>query len=91
MAKLFSNKSGFSEWERSGNKTAKERLLNSMQTIAAQPNGFFTGSAAMELATGKFQHSPPSKKTIRNWQREPGKNSWEEKQVYENFPERYVP
>ncbi|SFM92661.1 hypothetical protein SAMN05428949_1343 [Chitinophaga sp. YR627] len=46
------------EWERSGNKTAKERLLNSMQTIAAQPNGFFTGSAAMELATGKFQIAP---------------------------------
>ena len=47
------------EWERSGNKIAKERLLNSMQTIAAQPNGFFTGSAQMELATGKFQ--PASK------------------------------
>jgi hypothetical protein len=42
------------EWERTGSKIAKERLLNSMQTIAAQPNGFFTGGAQMELATGKF-------------------------------------
>jgi hypothetical protein len=46
------------EWERTGSKTAKDRLLNSMQTIAAQPHGFFTGSAQMELATGKFQPAP---------------------------------
>lgn len=45
-------------WERTGSKTAKDRLLNSMQTIAAQPHGFFTGSAQMELATGKFQPAP---------------------------------
>ncbi|MVT12425.1 exo-rhamnogalacturonan lyase family protein [Chitinophaga tropicalis] len=42
------------EWERTGNTTAKDRLLNSMATIAAQPNGFFTGNAQMELASGKF-------------------------------------
>jgi hypothetical protein len=42
------------EWERTGSKTAKDRLINSMQTIAAQPHGFFTGSAQMELGTGKF-------------------------------------
>lgn len=42
------------EWERHGTPVARERLLNSMQTIAAQPHGFFTGSAEMELATGKF-------------------------------------
>ncbi|SEW46377.1 hypothetical protein SAMN05428988_6345 [Chitinophaga sp. YR573] len=43
------------EWERTGNKTAKDRLFNSMRTIAAQPHGFFTGSADMELTTGIFQ------------------------------------
>lgn len=42
------------EWERTGSKVAKDRLFNSMRTIAAQPHGFFTGSAEMELATGKF-------------------------------------
>ncbi|MBW8686967.1 exo-rhamnogalacturonan lyase family protein [Chitinophaga rhizophila] len=46
------------EWERTGDKTAKDRLLNSMQTIAAQPHGFFTSSAQMELSTGKFQRAP---------------------------------
>lgn len=45
------------EWERTGNTVAKDRLLNSMQTIAAQPNGFFTGGSQMELATGKFKIS----------------------------------
>jgi hypothetical protein len=43
------------EWERTGNKVAKDRLFNSMRTIAAQPHGFFTGSADMELATGIFR------------------------------------
>ncbi len=45
------------EWERTGNTTYKQKLLNSMQTIAAQPTGFFQGSGIMELSTGKFQIS----------------------------------
>lgn len=45
----------FTEWERTGNTTIKEKLVNSMKTIAAQPHGFFSGSAVMELATGKFE------------------------------------
>lgn len=52
------------EWERHGTPLAKERLLNSMQTIAAQPHGFFTGSADMELATGKFQPAPADKISV---------------------------
>ncbi|OMP75606.1 Tat pathway signal sequence domain protein [[Flexibacter] sp. ATCC 35208] len=52
------------EWERHGTPLAKDRLLNSMQTIAAQPHGFFTGSADMELATGKFLPAPADKISV---------------------------
>lgn len=52
------------EWERTGSKVAKDRLLNSMQTIAAQPHGFFTGSAQMELATGKFLPAPADQLSV---------------------------
>jgi hypothetical protein len=44
----------FTEWERTGDKAVMNKLLNSMRTIALQPHGFFTGSADMELHTGKF-------------------------------------
>ncbi|MBC8054280.1 MAG: twin-arginine translocation signal domain-containing protein [Sphingobacteriaceae bacterium] len=43
------------EWERTGDKNIRDKLLNSMRTIAAQPHGFFSSGAMMELATGKFQ------------------------------------
>jgi hypothetical protein len=43
------------EWERTGQEKTKTKLLNSMKTIAEQPNGFFHGGAIMNLATGKFQ------------------------------------
>jgi hypothetical protein len=52
------------EWERTGGETAKERLLNSMRTIATQPHGFFTGSAQMELATGKFLPAPADQLSV---------------------------
>lgn len=42
------------EWERTQDPTMKTRLLNSMDTIAAQPRGFFTGLQFMNLKTGKF-------------------------------------
>jgi hypothetical protein len=45
------------EWERTGNPHVRERLVNSMRTIADQPRGFFTGSSVMDLDTGKFQIS----------------------------------
>ncbi|MGW1465941.1 exo-rhamnogalacturonan lyase family protein [Streptomyces sp. NPDC002308] len=44
------------EWERRGPRAgqAKRKLLNSLRTIAAQPNGFFTGTGLMDADTGKF-------------------------------------
>lgn len=41
-------------WERTGDAVLKEKLLNSMATIAKQPKGFFTGSGMLDLSTGKF-------------------------------------
>ncbi|WP_200975656.1 Tat pathway signal sequence domain protein [Echinicola sp. 20G] len=43
------------EWERTGDKKMKEKLVNSMRTIAAQPKGFFTGGSRMDLQTGEFE------------------------------------
>ncbi|WP_329114469.1 exo-rhamnogalacturonan lyase family protein [Streptomyces sp. NBC_01465] len=44
------------EWERNGPKAekAKARVLSTMETIAAQPNGFVQGSGLYDLDTGKF-------------------------------------
>ncbi|MFP3989868.1 Tat pathway signal sequence domain protein [Streptomyces sp. E11-3] len=44
------------EWERRGPKAAKakDRLLGTMETIAAQPNGFVQGTALYDLDTGRF-------------------------------------
>ena len=43
------------EWERTGDKRIGDKLLNSMRTIGAQPNGFFSLGGLMELSTGKFE------------------------------------
>lgn len=45
----------FTEWERTGGEEIKNRLMNSMRTIAAQPRGFFTGGSRMDLQTGAFE------------------------------------
>jgi len=45
----------FTEWERTGDDRIKEKLMNSMRTIAAQPKGFFTGGSRMDLRTGSFE------------------------------------
>jgi hypothetical protein len=42
------------EWERTGDVTMRNRLLASMRSIAAEPRGFFTGGARLNLATGEF-------------------------------------
>jgi hypothetical protein len=44
----------FTEWERTGDSRMRDRLLASMRTIGAQPKGFFTGGARMNLRTGAF-------------------------------------
>ncbi len=46
-------------WERHGDPDQRERLLNSMQTLARQPHGFFTGSADFDPRSGRFQPAPP--------------------------------
>lgn len=44
------------EWERRGPKweKARDRVLSTMETIAAQPNGFVQGTGLYDLDTGKF-------------------------------------
>jgi len=44
------------EWERRGPHADKARtkLVNSLRTIAAQPNGFFTGAGLLDADTGEF-------------------------------------
>ncbi|MFD6424090.1 Tat pathway signal sequence domain protein [Streptomyces sp. NPDC060198] len=44
------------EWERGGPQAAKakDRVLGTMETIAAQPNGFVQGSGLYDLDTGRF-------------------------------------
>ena len=44
----------FTAWERRGDAALRDRLLASMASIAAQPHGFFTGTASMNLDTGAF-------------------------------------
>ena len=42
------------EWERTGDPAVRERLVNSMRTIAAQPYGFFSSGAPMNPETGEY-------------------------------------
>ena len=52
------------EWERRGPKAeiAKSKLLATMETIAAMPNGFVTGNGLYDLDTGRF--APVTAKTV---------------------------
>jgi hypothetical protein len=52
------------EWERQGPKaaTARAKLLGTMETIGAMPNGFVTGSGLYDLDTGRF--APVTQKTV---------------------------
>ncbi|KHN51575.1 exo-rhamnogalacturonan lyase family protein [Pectobacterium fontis] len=51
-------------WERHGNLAIRERLLTSMQSIAAQPHGFFTGGSAIDPDTGRIVLAPPDQVEI---------------------------
>jgi hypothetical protein len=44
-------------WERTGDTKWRDKVINGMKTIAAEPKGFFTGSALFDPETGKFQLS----------------------------------
>lgn len=52
------------EWERQGPKAdlAKAKLLGTMETIGAMPNGFVTGSGLYDLDTGRF--APVAEKVV---------------------------
>jgi hypothetical protein len=52
------------EWERKGPKAevARARLVGTMETIAAMPNGFVTGSGLYDLDTGRF--APVTEKIV---------------------------
>lgn len=43
------------EWERTGSRQMRDRLLASMRSIGLQPRGFFTGGGRMNLTTGAFE------------------------------------
>jgi hypothetical protein len=47
------------EWERGGHPIARQRLLSTMRTIAAQPNGFIQGDGLYDLDTGEFALGEP--------------------------------
>ncbi|GFE86780.1 exo-rhamnogalacturonan lyase family protein [Steroidobacter agaridevorans] len=42
------------EWERTGSRQMRDRLVASMRSIGSQPQGFFTGGGRMNLDTGAF-------------------------------------
>jgi hypothetical protein len=52
------------EWERTGDLRVRDRLLASMRSIAAQPRGFFTGGARLNLATGAFAMADNNKLNV---------------------------
>jgi hypothetical protein len=52
------------EWERTADPKMRQRLVASMKTLAAQPHGFFTGGARMELASGTFARSTFQKPNV---------------------------
>ncbi len=45
------------EWERTGDVRIRDRLVASMRSIAAQPEGFFTGGARIDFDSGVFARS----------------------------------
>jgi hypothetical protein len=48
----------YTEWERSGQPQYRDKLLNSMASIAAQPLGFLAGGGIMELRSGAYLPDP---------------------------------
>jgi hypothetical protein len=44
----------FTEWERTGQPQYRDKLLNSMASIAARPLGFLAGGGIMDLRTGVY-------------------------------------
>ena len=51
----------FTEWERTGDPKVRDKLLAGMRTIGAQPHGFISDAATMNLDTGEFALVGPDK------------------------------
>ncbi len=54
----------FTEWERTRDPQFRARLLASMKTIGAQPRGFFTGSARLNLVSGAFDEAGDNRVSV---------------------------
>ena len=54
----------FTEWERTRDPKFRARLLASMKSIGAQPRGFFTGSARLNLVTGAFDKATDNRVSV---------------------------
>lgn len=54
----------FTEWERTGQPQYRDKLLNSMASIAAQPLGFLAGGGIMDLRSGAYLPDPDAKLNI---------------------------
>ncbi len=52
------------EWERTRDPKLRDRLVASMKSIGAQPRGFFTGGARLNLTTGAFDIAKDSKISV---------------------------
>lgn len=52
------------EWERSGDPRMRDRLVAGMRSIAAQPHGFFTGAARLDLTSGAFAKSDSDRPNV---------------------------
>lgn len=54
----------YTEWERTGQPQYRDKLLNSMASIAAQPHGFLAGGGIMDLRTGAYLSDPGAKISV---------------------------
>lgn len=54
----------FTNWERTGDSTSYNRLVNSMKTIASQPQKFFTGVQFMDVNNGNFDIAQDNKISV---------------------------
>jgi hypothetical protein len=52
------------EWERTRDPKFRDRLRAGMASIGAQPRGFFTGGARMNLVTGAFDRAPDDRISV---------------------------
>ena len=56
------------EWERTGNRRYRDKIVTGMESIAAMPNGFFTGNKALGYYpdTGRITYEGPADRLSTN-------------------------